>query len=148
VAVPAKVSFDFDGVLSRLEVQQFARELLGAGLDVWIVTMRFATRDDLVRYHDDPDVVWEGNDDLYAVASGLGISKQKIVFTNWEWKSAAIREQGFVWHLDDCPETLRHIRAHCRHTRAFRYGASRWKDRCEKAIAAAASRPSGRRSPS
>ena len=36
-----KVSFDFDGTLSRKDVQNFAKSLVNTGYDVWIVTSRF-----------------------------------------------------------------------------------------------------------
>jgi hypothetical protein len=127
----AKVSFDFDGVLSRSALQDFARQLLAAGVDVWIVTMRFATHADMARHSDEAQVRWEGNDDLFAVASRLGIPREKVVFTNGDWKSAAIRKERFVFHLDDCSDTLRHIRTHCRHTRAINcWNTTGWKDTC------------------
>ena len=36
-----KVSFDFDGTLSRKDVQEYAKSLVNSGLEVWIVTSRF-----------------------------------------------------------------------------------------------------------
>ena len=35
-----KVSFDFDGTLSRLDVQKYAKSLIEQGFEVWIVTSR------------------------------------------------------------------------------------------------------------
>jgi len=37
-----KVSFDFDGTLSKKDVQKFAKELVEEGHEVWIVTSRFS----------------------------------------------------------------------------------------------------------
>ena len=37
-----KVSFDFDGTLSRKDVQKLAKELVSEGHEVWIVTSRFS----------------------------------------------------------------------------------------------------------
>ena len=36
-----KVGFDFDSTLSRKDVQEFAKELVNDGHEVWIVTSRF-----------------------------------------------------------------------------------------------------------
>ena len=37
-----KVSFDFDSTLDRKDVQQFAKELVNDGVEVWIVTSRMS----------------------------------------------------------------------------------------------------------
>ena len=35
------VTFDFDGTLSRNDVQEYALELMSKGVDVWVVTSRY-----------------------------------------------------------------------------------------------------------
>lgn len=133
-----KVSFDFDDTLSRAEVQQFAGYLSGAGHEIWVVTMRFRTREDMVRYHQDDTRSWEGNDDLFRVARDLGIPESRIVFTNWEWKSVFLQGKGFVWHLDDCGYTLQNLRKNCPDLRAINsWRNSRWRRQCLAAIAEA-----------
>ncbi len=130
-----KVSFDFDGVLSRHSVQRFAAELLAADVDVWIVTMRFESKEAFLRHPPDPDAVFVDNADLFAIAARLGIPRRKILFTNWDWKSASLLEQSFVWHLDDCPDTLRDIQTHCRGVRAISaWNTTAWRRKCLKAL--------------
>ena len=53
------VTFDFDGTLSRADVQEYALELISKGVDVWVVTSRY---DELQkhRYQINPT-----NDDLW-----------------------------------------------------------------------------------
>lgn len=138
MGLTVKVSFDFDGVLSRPVLQLFAAELLAADVDVWIVTMRFESMEAFLRHTrhlPDPDAAFQDNADLFAIADRLGIPRRKIVFTNWEWKSASLLEKDFVWHLDDCPDTLRHIQAHCRGVRAISaWNTTGWRRKCLKAL--------------
>jgi len=35
------VTFDFDATLSRPDVQEYAKELIEKGIDVWVVTARY-----------------------------------------------------------------------------------------------------------
>lgn len=44
-----KVSFDFDSTLSRKDVQNFAKEIIANGAEVWIVTTRTSTEDIVAR---------------------------------------------------------------------------------------------------
>ena len=37
-----KVSFDWDGTLEIMHVQEYAKELIERGIEVWIVTSRFS----------------------------------------------------------------------------------------------------------
>jgi restriction endonuclease Mrr len=41
-----KISFDFDSTLDREDVQEFAKELVEKGHDVWITTSRFSNDDE------------------------------------------------------------------------------------------------------
>lgn len=88
-----KVSFDFDSTLSRKDVQSFAKELISKSIDVWICTSRFS--DENIPHNN-----WN-NSDLFNVANELGISKDKIIFTNMWDKWTMLKEQGFIFHLDD-----------------------------------------------
>ena len=93
-----KISFDFDGTLSKRTVQEFAKNLIQKypDLEVWIVSSRY---DDAHKH------LWTENptnDDLYNLASNLGISKRNIHFTNMKYSKAEFfRNTNFVWHLDD-----------------------------------------------
>ena len=93
-----KVSFDFDSTLSRKDVQSFAKELVSAGHEVWIVTSRFS--DEAAK-----DKKWHWikgqNQKLFDVAEDCGIKVENIHFTNMESKSLFLEGKGFIFHLDD-----------------------------------------------
>ena len=87
-----KVSFDFDGTLSKFGIQEFAKDLIAKGIQVWIVTSR------------PPDVLTDPilNDDLFALADELGIPEKRVVFTAYKDKADYFLEHpNFVFHLDD-----------------------------------------------
>lgn len=93
-----KVSFDFDGTLSRKDVQRFAKELVFLGEDVWLVTSRIATEPALKKgWH----WIEKQNEELYLVAEECGIPKEKIVFTEHVDKIVFLHGKGFLFHLDD-----------------------------------------------
>ena len=93
-----KVSFDFDGTLSRKDVQSFAKELVNSGYDVWIVTSRCSTEEARKK-------AWwwieKQNQQLYDVAEECGIPREKIVFTEHIDKIVFLKDKDFVFHLDD-----------------------------------------------
>lgn len=93
-----KVSFDFDSTLSRKDVQKFAKELVGEGHDVWIVTSRFSTEEAKSK-----GWWWieKNNQELYEVAKQCGIPEEKIVFTHMVDKIEFLKGKGFLFHLDD-----------------------------------------------
>ena len=89
-----KISFDFDGTLSRESVQKYAKELIERGVPCIITTFR-------QKEYIPPD----SNDDLFAVAEKLDISE--IRFTEGQDKSSFL-EDVFI-HLDDDYNCLREI---------------------------------------
>jgi hypothetical protein len=93
-----KVSFDFDGTLSRKDVQKLAKELVSEGHEVWIVTSRFS--DEAAK---EKNWHWiEGqNQKLFDVAGECGIKKENIHFTCMESKSYFLSGKGFIFHIDD-----------------------------------------------
>ncbi len=91
-----KVSFDFDSTLSVPYIQRYAKYLINKGVDVWICTSRVSCDEALKRFKS-----YGHNDDLFTVSSELGISKEKVIFTNHNNKIDYLRDKGFVWHLDD-----------------------------------------------
>lgn len=93
-----KVSFDFDGTLGRNDVQQFAKELIAEGHEVWIVTSRISTKPAMEKgWH----WIKRQNEDLYKVAESVGIPKSRIVFTEHIDKIVFLKDKGFAFHLDD-----------------------------------------------
>ena len=93
-----KVSFDFDGTLDKKHIQQFATELINSGVDIYVNTTRFAKFD---------------NSDLFEVVNSLGLSYDKVNFTNHIWKAEFFEENNleFEWHLDDNYEAFFHLRS-------------------------------------
>jgi len=102
-----KVSFDFDGTLEKEEVQQYAKELVNRGIEVWITTTRFQ---DTRRY-----AMKCSNKDLYNVAKEVGIIPERIQFTNMEWKAPTLIKSGFIWHLDDNETEFEMLARGCPH---------------------------------
>jgi len=98
-----KFSFDYDETLSEYDVQEFAKELIAKGYDVWVVTSRC---DD--HWPDDKD--WSpdisGNRDLYFTVAPLGIPHEKVLFTNGSLKHRKLVEHGFNFHLDNLVEEV------------------------------------------
>lgn len=97
-----KVSFDFDDTLSCPEVQEYAKELVNAGIEVHIVTSRYES-----------DGFWDFyalNNDLLKVAAEVGILATNIHFTNMRLKGEFFEQHsGFLWHLDDNDLEIRSI---------------------------------------
>lgn len=93
-----KVSFDFDSTLSLKQVQEFAKELVIEGHEVWIVTSRF---DDETAMQRNWHWIKGQNQKLFDVADECGIKRENIKFTCMESKSVFLSGKGFLFHLDD-----------------------------------------------
>lgn len=79
------ISFDFDNTLDRLRVQDIAIECIDSGYTVWIITRRYENE----------------NKEVYEVADKLGIPKERVIFTNGEWKWRTIKNLPIDCHYDD-----------------------------------------------
>ena len=124
-----KVSFDFDGTLSRIDVQKYAKTLLDKGIEVWIVTSR---------NHEKNAENLQWNDDLYEVAKSLKIPKSQIHFMNW-WltendKWEFLKDHAFIWHLDDDFTELKKIKRNTKTLGISCFGNTTWKRKCDKLI--------------
>lgn len=98
-----KVSFDFDGTLSKKIVQEFAKTLVESGYDVWIVTSRIATEPALAKgWH----WIERQNQELYDVAESVGIKRDNIVFTEFVDKIEFLKGKNFIFHIDDDVDEL------------------------------------------
>lgn len=117
-----KVSFDFDGTLSRNDIQEYAKELLDRGIDVWICTSRTSPKDSI-------NENW--NDDLFLIADKLGIKRENIIFTSYANKSEHLNNKGFSWHIDDDNIELSFIRTDTNIIPIFLFGNKEWKNDCE-----------------
>lgn len=121
----AKVSFDFDKTLSKNAVQVYAKSLVKQGHEVWITTARYEDGHELIRNHT--------NSRLYQIAKKVGISRDKIVFTNMEGKWQFLKDQGFTWHIDDDPFELKSIWLSTE-VIAIDVMSSTWMAQCERAL--------------
>lgn len=93
-----KISIDFDGTLSRKDVQDFTKSLINKGVDVWICTFRTREYNDAL--FKIVDKTTNPNDDLFLITDSLGIPRNKIIFTEMERKSKYL-DNSFTLHLDD-----------------------------------------------
>lgn len=122
-----KVSFDFDGTLSRKDVQSFAKELVNSGHDVWIVTSRCSTEEAKKK-------AWwwieKQNQELYDVAEECGIPKEKIVFTEHIDKIVFLKDKDFAFHLDDDEHELILIMQSKDYCTPLHVDHFEWKESC------------------
>lgn len=119
-----KVSFDFDGTLSREYVQEYAKYLIEKGVEVWICTSR-------LNPENAPNDTW--NDDLFRVSKEVGIPKERIIFTNYSYKYKFL-DNSFIWHLDDYWIELKFINTHTKIKGISVFGNSTWKNKCNKLL--------------
>ena len=120
-----KISFDFDGVLTRPSLQKYAKELLDRGYEIWIVTSRLG-------FGKEPTPTW--NDDLFAIAESIGISKDNIHFCCMENKSEFLKDKDFIFHIDDDNFELSLIKKYTKVKPIYLFGNKYWKEDCENAI--------------
>ena len=117
------VSFDFDGTLSRPDVQEYFKELVSRGIDCWVVTSRY---DDLHKhlYPNNPT-----NEDLWKVIDELGLPRYKVRFCNMTPKIDYLDCANVIWHLDDDEVELDDI-SHYSGVMGFNINDNAWKRKC------------------
>jgi len=126
-----KVSFDFDGTLSRKDVQNFATTLIQSGVEVWIVTSRIATEPALKKgWH----WIERQNQELYDVAEKVGVKKENIVFTEFVDKIKFLKDKSFIFHIDDDVDELMAILDSKDSCKAVNVEHSEWKQTCENTL--------------
>lgn len=114
-----KVSFDYDGTLALPYVEEFAKELVEKGYEVWIVTSRF-----------DDDKKPNLNNDLWLSCERIGIPKHNVKFTNFTDKIVFLKDKGFRFHLDDDLYELTTIMESKDSCKPLNVGHSDWKENC------------------
>lgn len=87
-----KISFDFDGTITRTRLKDYAKSLVDLGHEVWIVTSRLG-------FGKEPTTTW--NDSVFELALEIGIPKEHIHFCCMDNKANFLNGKGFAWHLDD-----------------------------------------------
>ena len=128
-----KVSFDFDGTLSESHVQEYAKELVDRGIEVWIVTSRFENAKRYNDFFNETVLIEQNHNDLWEAVENTGIPKEQIHFTNMEDKSDFLRGKGFVWHLDDdWGQNL--LILNTAKMPAINVRKSAWKNKCERLL--------------
>ena len=121
-----KVSFDFDSTLSIDKIEEFAKELVQRGFEVWIVTTRHTTNF---------DGGLRDNSDLFETALRCGISFGNIHFTNGKDKWGFLKDKEFIFHIDDDWHELKTIKSNVDGTVPISsFGNPKWKHRCIKAL--------------
>lgn len=125
------VSFDFDQTLSRSDVQEYAKELLSLGVDLWVLTARY---DDLHTHLYTDDFGDNPNQDLWDVVDKIGIPRWKVKFMNMVPKAFFLRKTKVVWHLDDNHTELFDIRNSSVDTIGIYVNSSTWKRKCNKLL--------------
>lgn len=103
------VSFDFDGTIGhRLDIQNYCLELLlRDNIDVWITTRRYEENIGKLSKNEQPDEYWWNSIgdknwiEVWELASKLGIKRSNIIFCNMNNKVNFLKDQDFLWHLDD-----------------------------------------------
>lgn len=140
-----RVSFDFDGTLYSTrgtpisDVVDFCGSLSKRNdVEVWIVTARPS---DPARYTENvygfypTHKMWSNNDDLFPLAQELLIPRERIVFTEREFKCEWFKLHGnnFAFHLDDDPSELRMLQ-HYTNVIGISVKSSNWKRKCIKRL--------------
>jgi len=123
-----KVSFDFDGTLSEKPVQDFARELMAQGHDIWVTTTRW-DENHKHKYGLNPTI-----DDLWEVIDDLGIPRWKVRFTCMQWKHTYLKGTEFVWHLDDNYEEKTFASVNECNVPIIMVDHNMWKAECERLL--------------
>lgn len=127
-----KVSIDFDKTLSKPCVQEYAKELLEQGHEIWVVTSRF----DECHIHLYQRTEWTeaGQDDLWEVVDDLGIPRHHVRFTNMESKWMYLDRTHFVWHLDDDYVEINDAKHHGCSVPFIQVQSSGWKQKCNRLL--------------
>lgn len=126
--IKAKVSFDFDNTLSLPKVQQYAKDLIDKGYEVWVVTSRYDEN------HKHLYLMNATHDDLWNVVDKIGIPKHHVVFTNMVWKWQYLDRTHFLWHLDDNKEEIEEsVDRNC-NVPMVDVTKSNWKQKCNEIL--------------
>lgn len=126
-----KISFDFDGTMSRKDIRKYAKKLIEEGHDVWIVTSRCATEPALERgWH----WVERQNQELYDVAEEIGIPRERIIFTEHVDKIEYLQGKEFLFHIDDDADELLEIVKSMDPCKVVNAEHSDWLLHCEEII--------------
>lgn len=123
-----KVSFDYDGTIALPHVEEFAKELVNKGYEVWVVTSRLGD-DDLDRdFHPNQKPNW--NKDLWESCERIGIPKDRVMFTKYADKIEFLEGKDYLFHLDDDLYELIAIMESKDSCQPLNVGHFEWKENC------------------
>lgn len=124
------ISFDFDGTLNDhfggevVEYKKITRDwvkrLMRRGYEVYIITRRYGPENSHKGKTNEHLIVWE-------IASQLGIPKNRIIFTNREWKYTQIENIGSGIHIDDDAHEKYWLERHAPEVKVIHLEESDWE---------------------
>jgi hypothetical protein len=99
-----KISFDFDDTLSHKWVQDLVSKLPKDKTEIYILTSRLGNMQRM-KY-----VGMSSNEEIYRIASELGIPPYRISYTNQAAKWMVLNDSGIDIHVDDDPRELNSLK--------------------------------------
>lgn len=91
-----RITVDFDGTLTRDDVQQYVEMLRSRNISATVITSRYG-----FTYKDKDGLGYEQNKDLFDKIEGLGFSKDDVYFSNGGGKNRLIKLLKPVLHLEN-----------------------------------------------
>jgi hypothetical protein len=129
-----KISFDFDCTLSERPVQEYAKDLIQRGIEVWIVTSRFGDDKKYKDFYHTTTDVERTNTDVVEACKSIGISPENVHFTNLCDKWHYFVDSGFIWHLDDDWAENDLINSRTTTAGIDYFDNPKWRDQCEELL--------------
>lgn len=122
-----KVSFDFDNTLSEKELQNFCKELVLQGHEIFIVTARISDSEAIKsNWHWIP----RQNQQLYSIAEECGVPKENIIFTAYVDKIEYLKSKNFIFHIDDDMDEINLIEESNDPCKGIFTYDTNWKQKC------------------
>jgi hypothetical protein len=128
-----KVSFDYDETLSEGYVENFAKELIDFGFDVYIITAR-SSDDEWIKSFKGGLVKSDFNNDIWETCKRIDLPKEKVIFTAYSDKIDFIKGEGFIFHLDDSELELKLISDSNDSCSPINVKHKGWEDMCRNLI--------------
>jgi hypothetical protein len=110
-------SFDFDGTLNCLFVQEYVLSL--TDVEILICTSRLETDD---------------NSDLFEISDKLNIKRSNIIFTNMNDKYLYLKDKNILAHVDDCNISLDLIKKYTDINPIYLFGNRNWRQQLNNLI--------------
>lgn len=98
------VTIDYDGTLTRSDVQDYLKRLRSGGFRPMVLTSRYG-----YIYKDRDGFGYEQNRDLFDKVEGMGFKKEDVCFTNGGDKCGFIRSLRPLIHLDNDSSQVRRV---------------------------------------